>query len=242
MRSRSANPSTQRRARPSPADELPLAQTILDHQVVDIDGRRVVRVNDLEIANIADRLRLVAVDVGSRGLLRRLGLERPAMGLARLFGRQVRGKAIAWDNVHMVGATAHPLQLTLARDRAGGPAPGRPGRDRQPAHRHRARGPLPRAPRRGRRRGDHRTRTRAAGVGAGRPRSRAGVGHPRGDGARRGRRPPGRPARAPGRGSASAHGARGGRRGEGAHEVSRGHRRRPDDHRVGGPARGPHRR
>jgi len=98
-------------------DELPLAQTILDHQVVDIDGRRVVRVNDLEIANIADRLRLVAVDVGSRALLRRLGLEGPAMGLARLFGRQVRGKAIAWENVHMVGASAHPLQLTLTRDR-----------------------------------------------------------------------------------------------------------------------------
>jgi CBS domain-containing protein len=99
------------------SDELPLAKAILDRQVVDVDGRRVVRVNDLEVANIADRLRLVAVDVGSRGLLRRLGLEPSAAALGRLFGRPLRGKAIAWDHVHMMGATAHPLQLTLARDR-----------------------------------------------------------------------------------------------------------------------------
>ena len=98
-------------------EELPLAQTILDRQVVDIEGRRVVRVNDLEVASLANRLVLVAADVGSRGLLRRLGLEGPVVAIARLFGRQVQGKRIAWDQVHMISSGAHPLQLKLARDR-----------------------------------------------------------------------------------------------------------------------------
>ena len=33
-------------------DEVPLARAILDRQVVDVDGRRVVRVNDLEVADL----------------------------------------------------------------------------------------------------------------------------------------------------------------------------------------------
>ena len=98
-------------------EELALAQSILDRQVVDIDGRRVVRVNDLEIASIAERLRLVGVDVSSRGLLRRLGIEGPTLAVSRLFRKPVRPTTIAWDQVQMLGATAHPLQLTLARDR-----------------------------------------------------------------------------------------------------------------------------
>jgi Mg2+ transporter MgtE len=60
---------------------------------------------------------LVAADVGTRGLLRRLGVEQLVSGLARLFGQEIRGKVIAWDHVHMVGPGAHPLQLALARDR-----------------------------------------------------------------------------------------------------------------------------
>ena len=48
----------------------------MDKQIVDIDGRKVVRVNDLRLDEIEGTNRLVAVDVGTAGLLRRLGLER----------------------------------------------------------------------------------------------------------------------------------------------------------------------
>jgi len=53
--------------------EVCLAQDVLDHQLIDVDGARVVRASDLYIAVLAGRTRLVGVDVGYRSLLRRLG-------------------------------------------------------------------------------------------------------------------------------------------------------------------------
>ena len=78
-----------REAVPSePLDETAvfLRRDILDKQVVDINGRKVVRVNDLQLAPLDSELRLIGADIGLAGLLRRLSLERPAralMGAAR---------------------------------------------------------------------------------------------------------------------------------------------------------------
>jgi len=53
--------------------ETALAAEVLDHQLVDIDGARVVRAADLYLATISGTVRLVGVDVGFGSLLRRLG-------------------------------------------------------------------------------------------------------------------------------------------------------------------------
>ena len=45
-------------------DEILLRADLLDKQIVDIDGRRVVRVNDLRLDDVEGKLHLVAVDVG----------------------------------------------------------------------------------------------------------------------------------------------------------------------------------
>ena len=49
-------------------NEIQLRMDLLDKQIVDIDGRKVVRVNDLRLDDVEDQLRLVAVDVGAAGL------------------------------------------------------------------------------------------------------------------------------------------------------------------------------
>lgn len=54
--------------------ELLLTETILDKQIVDIDGLKVVRVNDVLLAQVKGALCLVGVDVGFKGILRRLGI------------------------------------------------------------------------------------------------------------------------------------------------------------------------
>src|SRR5258705_8371160 len=51
-------------------DEIQLRTDLLDKQIVDIDGRKVVRVNDLGLDDVEGRLHLVAVDVGAARLLR----------------------------------------------------------------------------------------------------------------------------------------------------------------------------
>ena len=56
---------------------LHLRRDVLDAQIVDISGRRVVRVGDVELAGDRE-LTVVAVDAGSASVLRRLGLRRLA--------------------------------------------------------------------------------------------------------------------------------------------------------------------
>lgn len=54
-------------------DETTLIAQVLDHQLVDLDGARVVRASDLYSAQIGQHLRFVGLDVGLETLLRRLG-------------------------------------------------------------------------------------------------------------------------------------------------------------------------
>jgi len=53
---------------------ISLKETVLDRQIVDLTGVRVVRVNDLQFGNIKGQMCMVALDIGKAGLLRRLGL------------------------------------------------------------------------------------------------------------------------------------------------------------------------
>lgn len=63
---------------------------ILDQQVVDTYNRKLVRVNDLHFLRVDDDLRLAHVDIGFRGLVRRLGWERLVDGVIRLFNSHAR--------------------------------------------------------------------------------------------------------------------------------------------------------
>src|SRR5260370_40188878 len=58
-------------------DELLLKRDILDKQIVDTQGFRVVKVNDLKLAQIKKTARLVGVDIRLSGVLRRLGILNP---------------------------------------------------------------------------------------------------------------------------------------------------------------------
>ncbi len=96
-------------------DELWLVDRILDRQIVDTDGRRVVRVNDLQLARVGNRYCLTGVDVGTLGLLRRLGIERLGRGVGRLFGKPVKARVIPWEDVAPL--QEEPLRLKVSRDR-----------------------------------------------------------------------------------------------------------------------------
>jgi len=98
------------------ADDECWLRPILDRQIVDLRGRRLVRVNDLQLAYLGGVVRLVAVDAGSRGLFRRLGLERIAISLARLFGRQVSDRLLSWEHVMTTQPVSEPLQLSFGRE------------------------------------------------------------------------------------------------------------------------------
>jgi magnesium transporter len=97
---------------PPEQEELYLVADLLDKQIVDVDGRKVVRINDIEVANTGGRLRVVAADVGFAGLLRRLGM--------RSFGKRwlsrlgnVPRSMIAWDSVAPI-REVNPSQVRLS--------------------------------------------------------------------------------------------------------------------------------
>ncbi|EKD43710.1 MAG: cation transporte [uncultured bacterium] len=51
-----------------------LNRDVMDQQIVDISGARVVRVNDLRIGDFESKMCVLGIDVSIRGLLRRLGV------------------------------------------------------------------------------------------------------------------------------------------------------------------------
>lgn len=79
--------------------EVLLQRDVIDKQVVDLDGARILRVNDLKLAKVDQDVRLIAADVGLRGLFRRLKLEAPVGWLFALFKKNIPDQLIGWDHV-----------------------------------------------------------------------------------------------------------------------------------------------
>jgi flagellar motility protein MotE (MotC chaperone)/sporulation protein YlmC with PRC-barrel domain len=78
---------------------LLLGDIIMDKQIVDLNGRKLVRVNDVRLVGVSDGMFAIAVDVGVEGLLRRIGIARQVKALTKLFNLSVPAKFILWDDV-----------------------------------------------------------------------------------------------------------------------------------------------
>jgi len=107
----SIQPST-----PSPNDIL-ICRDMLDKQIVDINGAKLVRVNDLELGDVKGRLCLVASDIGFRGILRRLGMEARGEKLFSLFRYKVPQRLIGWHYLQTMEPKLTKLTLTVSRQK-----------------------------------------------------------------------------------------------------------------------------
>lgn len=113
--------------------ELLLRADLLDQQVMDIHGRKLVRVNDVQMVlsgiNGAD-LRLAGISVGFRGLVRRLDLDGIANWIAGHTSLQMADRVIPWESIEPVDLTElspeqegrlHPEQVSgIAKGETGG--------------------------------------------------------------------------------------------------------------------------
>lgn len=96
-----------------PTQELYLRDDLLDRQIVDTNGARVVRVNDVLLSETAGGLSVVGADVGFKGVLRGLGLERLADRLAGALGYEIPGSLIAWNYVAPLDEDRRQVKLTV---------------------------------------------------------------------------------------------------------------------------------
>ena len=92
-------------------EEFLLSKDVLDQQIFDVGGIRVVRVNDLELAKIEEKFALVGIDISNKALFRRLGLGRLPLV------RSLKSNLIDWSNVSLVKGAVGSLQLKTSRER-----------------------------------------------------------------------------------------------------------------------------
>jgi CBS domain-containing protein/sporulation protein YlmC with PRC-barrel domain len=97
-------------------NDIYLARDVLDKQIIDTNGMRVVRVNDLELARVNGHFYIANLDIGSLGLLRRLGFARLAQNISTRFGRKLRSATIAWHDTEMLPGD-QPMRLKVPSDK-----------------------------------------------------------------------------------------------------------------------------
>ena len=90
-----------------------LRADVLDSQIVDTEGARVVRVNDVLLSESAGGLRVVGAEVGIRGILRQLGWEGPVVRIADSLGYEIKDKLIAWNYVAPLEESGKEVRLTV---------------------------------------------------------------------------------------------------------------------------------
>ena len=101
-----------------PAEVL-LARDLLDRQIVDTQGMKVVRVNDLKLSASGTQLRLLGAEVGVRGILRGLApwVEKAACSIAKAFGKTIDERIIAWNYMELLDRDLSKVQLSVSHTR-----------------------------------------------------------------------------------------------------------------------------
>ncbi len=90
--------------------EVLLARDVLDHQLVDVDGRQVIRAADLYLVKLGpDDLRLVGADVSPKTLLRRLGPR-------HLRSRPTPDQVIDWAAIEPFGGAVAQVPLRTTHE------------------------------------------------------------------------------------------------------------------------------
>ncbi len=106
-----AGPATPLTREPQSSSRVLLRDFLLDKQIVDVHGAKVERVNDLQFLRSDGRLLLLQVDVGLRGLLRRLGFENALVRFSKwFFDYELKEQLISWNYVQPL---ADPDRLKL---------------------------------------------------------------------------------------------------------------------------------
>lgn len=99
-----------------------IAKVVLDKQIVDTHGKKVVRVNDLHFIKVGQQLRVTYASIGIHGMLRRLGFDQVVNPIMNFMNTKStwgqKETVISWKFVHAVpdrGLQKH-LQLNISNE------------------------------------------------------------------------------------------------------------------------------
>ncbi|MEI8202540.1 MAG: CBS domain-containing protein [Bacteroidota bacterium] len=93
-------------------NNLYLVENVLDKQIVDLNGRKLVRVNDVRLVSVANGTYAIAVDIGIEGLLRRIGISLPIKWVLSAIRVNLPAKFILWEDVEAIDFSNLNIKLS----------------------------------------------------------------------------------------------------------------------------------
>jgi len=90
-------------------DDVLLGENILDKQVVDVNGLKVIRVNDIALTYIKGKLAVVSIDVGTRSIFRRLGFE----WMLNILNLDIKNHPVPWNSVEPLTGSLEKIHLKV---------------------------------------------------------------------------------------------------------------------------------
>ncbi len=106
----------------STVDYPSIGKVILDKQIVDTHGKKVVRVNDIHFMKVSTHLRVTQAAVGLRSLIRRLGFEKLVDSIVRFINSKAKyltkDSTINWKYVHAISdkSIQHNVKLNVTNE------------------------------------------------------------------------------------------------------------------------------
>ncbi len=100
-------------------EDILAGKDILDKQILDINGAKVVRVNDLKLGESDGAVCVLGIDVGLNGLLRRVDGGTLVQKAFEAFKKPIRENIIAWGYLQTIDPDLRNLTLTVARKQLG---------------------------------------------------------------------------------------------------------------------------
>lgn len=89
-----------------------LSKNLLDKQIVDINGKKVIKVNDLKMIKAAGEVRVLEVESGLLSLSRRFGIESLVKGFCRFINKEAKDNSITWESVQSIEMIDDRLRLS----------------------------------------------------------------------------------------------------------------------------------
>ena len=91
--------------------DIRLVEDVLDMQVVDIEDKKLRRVNDLKLSATNGYYHVIGVDIGIHGIMRRLGFER----IVKTLGVRTEEDIIAWNDIDTLRSDYSKVKLKVPK-------------------------------------------------------------------------------------------------------------------------------
>ncbi len=89
-----------------------LSKNLLDKDIVDVDGKKIVRVADLRMIKSGGYITVIGVEAGPLAIARKMGIEGIAEKICKMMNKNPKRNTLSWESVQSLEMVASSLKLT----------------------------------------------------------------------------------------------------------------------------------